>query len=478
MTSAKLQAQAKKGNPKAIAALLERQFKSQSLRAKVRLTRGCLQVILSSPQLSDRQVYISAIAQLLMTLNVKGIRRVKILAKYPHQKAPSWTHDFLLPTPSPAHRRVPGRRKNSGTARRRPRALHRRPTQKDPWLAVNLSVLLPGLGQCYAGKLLRGLGFFVVEAILLAIALATFFSPTGNSLTSFGLLFPIFIFYIINIIDAHKCFRTISFSQLENVLKNKRNRNNPWVAVFLSQILPGLGHLYLNKMFLGAVFLIGLILASNVARVYEGWIVVPPLMYAIAAYHAYFLGSRGQGDRPEPIVWVVALIVTLKVSFILLPAGVEHHFVQRFTIPSNSMQPTLQAGDRILVRKSPDYRPQFGDVVVFRAPKFAQQLDPNAGELFIKRVIGTPLEVVSLQDGIFYINDRPLQENYLGSLPTYPFDRQLVPEDSYFVLGDNRDESFDSHVWGFVPRKDIIGQAYKIYWPRSRIGAIESVKQE
>jgi len=115
---------------------------------------------------------------------------------------------------------------------------------------------------------------------------------------------------------------------------------------------------------------------------------------------------------------------------------------------------------------------------VFRAPKFAQQLDPNAGELFIKRVIGTPLEVVSLQDGIFYINDRPLQENYLDSLPTYPFDRQLVPEDSYFVLGDNRDESFDSHVWGFVPRKDIIGQAYKIYWPRSRIGAIESVKQE
>jgi signal peptidase I len=322
------------------------------------------------------------------------------------------------------------------------------------------------------------LGFFVVEAILLAIALAAFFSTTGNPLTSLVLLLPIFVFYIINIIDAHKCFKTISFSHLENVLKNQRNKNNPWVAVFLSQILPGLGHLYLKKMFLGAVFLIGLILASNIARVYEGWMVVPPLIYAIAAYHSYFLGSRGQRRRAEPIVFVVALILAVKVSFIVVPAGVEHDFAQRFTIPSNSMMPTLQVGDRILVRTSPDYRPEFGDVIVFRAPKFAQQLDPNAGELFIKRVIGTPLEVVSLKDGIFYINDRPLQEDYIGSVPTYPFERQIVPEDSYFVLGDNRDESFDSHVWGFVPQKNIIGQAYKIYWPLSRIGAIESVKKD
>lgn len=489
MTPAKLQAQAKQGDLRAIAALIDDCLTPHGMRAQVRLHQGLLSVSVHAPTPKHRQRCVSSIREMLINLGIPAVARVRILGKN-RDRSVIWSEEFDLGNGT--YMRTVGNRRRRRRNNSNPNGTLSTPTlnrrspstggqrrrsrngklQKDPWLAVNLSALFPGLGQMYAGKFFRGLGIILIEAVLITVALAAFFSPEGNTLTSLGLIFPIFGIYVVNIIDAHRCFKTLSFLRLERVLKNKRNKNNPWVAVFLSQILPGLGHLYLKNFGLGAILMISLILASNIARFHPGWLLVPPLLYAIACYHAYFSCPRSALHSRDPIVMIVSLILAFKLMGILIPAWVEHDFVQRFTIPSDSMVPTLRAGDQILALKSRTRPTQQGDLIVFRAPEFAQTLDPNAGDLFIKRTIGMPLDVLRVQDGIVYINNQPLSEDYVAGPAQYNLDPQIVPVDSYFVLGDNRNNSFDSHVWGYVPRNHIIGKAYKIYWPPDRIGPL------
>ncbi|MGL5196053.1 MAG: signal peptidase I [Chroococcales cyanobacterium] len=489
MTPANLQAQAKQGDLRAIAVLIDDCLTPHGMRAQVRLHQGLLSVSVQAPTPLHRQRCVSSIRELLIKLRIPAVARVRILGKN-RDRSVIWNEEFALGdgsnvrTVGTRRRRrrnnshpngtlsAPTRNRRSPSTGGQPRRSRRTKLQKDPWLAVNLSALFPGLGQIYAGKIFRGLGIILIEAVLITVAVASFFSPQGNTLTSLGLIFPILGIYVVNIIDAHRCFKTLSFLRLERVLKNKRNKNNPWVAVFLSQILPGLGHLYLKNFGLGAVLMISLILASNIARLHPGWLLVPPLLYAIACYHAYFSCPRSALHSRDPIVMIVSLILAFKLTAILIPAWIEHDFVQRFTIPSDSMVPTLLSGDKILALKSRNRPTQQGDLIVFRAPEFAKTLDPGAGDLFIKRTIGMPLDVIRLKDGIIYINNLPLSEEYVAGPAQYNLDPQIVPADSYFVLGDNRNNSFDSHVWGYVPRNHIIGKAYKIYWPPERIGPL------
>ncbi len=133
------------------------------------------------------------------------------------------------------------------------------------------------------------------------------------------------------------------------------------------------------------------------------------------------------------------------------------------------MLPTLQIGDGIFVDKSRNFTPQQGDLIVFRAPKAAQSKDVPADTLFIKRTIGKPGEVVEIKKGIVSVNNIPLDEPYVAAPPLYEWGSEMIPTGFYFVLGDNRNDSFDSHVWGYLPASNIIGKAYKIYWPPAHI---------
>jgi signal peptidase I len=135
------------------------------------------------------------------------------------------------------------------------------------------------------------------------------------------------------------------------------------------------------------------------------------------------------------------------------------------------MEPTLFAGDRIVISKV-DYRlhaPERGDVVVFRPPPPACPADASECVPFVKRVIAIAGDVVELRDGRVVVNGAPLVEPYAGaptgpegSAVTYPF---TVPADSLFVLGDNRPVSGDSRAWGAVPRSSVAGKAYAAFWP-------------
>jgi len=125
------------------------------------------------------------------------------------------------------------------------------------------------------------------------------------------------------------------------------------------------------------------------------------------------------------------------------------------------MEPGLHEGQRLLVNKVV-YRfhePERGDIVIFRPPG-----DPEATP-YIKRIIGLPGDTVRVKDGKVYINDSPLDEPYIKGPPSYRFSGTKVPEDNYFVLGDNRNNSNDSHNGWTVPRQNMLGKAWLSVWP-------------
>lgn len=348
---------------------------------------------------------------------------------------------------------------------------------KEPWLAVNLSMFFPGIGQLYAGEKFRGLGFVCVEGVLIAIASWSIFSPTGNTVTGLGCLVAIAILYFLNLFDAYACA-----SKKQNVQgseKIPRTKKDPWFAVFLSRILPGLGQLYIEKAIVGGFFLSSIIIVSGLASIFSNLVIFVPITSAVACYHAFVAFGRHPRQR-QPLITVIAgFVLAFGIVTSYLPSWIQQK-IELFEIPSKSMLPTLQVGDRVFVNKSSGYSPQRGNLVVFRVPQAARILQTEADkkdeQFFIKRVIGEPGQVVRIADGVVYIDNQPLQEAYITEPPAYDWGPMMVPAESYFVMGDNRNKSFDSHIWGFLPGYYLVGQAYKIFWPPERIQSLLTSK--
>ncbi len=153
--------------------------------------------------------------------------------------------------------------------------------------------------------------------------------------------------------------------------------------------------------------------------------------------------------------------------------GIRTFVAEARYIPSGSMLPTLQINDRLIVDKL-SYKfqpPQRGDIVVFSPTEKLQQ--QNFKDAFIKRIIGLPGDKIEVKGGKVYVNDKPLEEKYIAASPEYQYGPETVPPNSYLVLGDNRNNSYDSHYWGFVPREDIIGRAIVRFWPLNRMGELD-----
>lgn len=176
-------------------------------------------------------------------------------------------------------------------------------------------------------------------------------------------------------------------------------------------------------------------------------------------------------DKNPENPWLEGL-KTISISAVLA-LGIRTFVAEARYIPSESMLPTLEVNDRLIIEKV-SYRfnhPERGDVVVFSPTELLKQ--QQFKDAFIKRVIGLPGEKVEVQGGTVYINDRPLPEQYVEEKAEYRFGPVIVPEDHYLVLGDNRNNSYDSQEWGFVPRENIIGRAVIRFWPPDRLGSVD-----
>jgi signal peptidase I len=168
--------------------------------------------------------------------------------------------------------------------------------------------------------------------------------------------------------------------------------------------------------------------------------------------------------RKTVIEWLVILLVA-----VLAAVGLRTFVVQPFFIPSGSMEPTLLVNDKVLVNKlSYDFHPVHrGDVIVFKKPP--DDFSPGIKDL-IKRVIGLPGETISAQGGSVYINGQKLNERWLPKgVTTANFAPVHIPAGEYFVMGDNRGDSADSRVIGPISKNLIVGRAFMVVWPLSRI---------
>ncbi len=177
--------------------------------------------------------------------------------------------------------------------------------------------------------------------------------------------------------------------------------------------------------------------------------------------------TRWSRGRRVVIEWAVIIVVAVAASLV-----VRSYMFQTFSIPSGSMEPTLQIGDRIVVDKlSVEFGTiHIGDMIVFRAPpKVAADCSDAVPDL-VKRVIGVPGDHLSSRGDVVYVNHRPLDENWTHNEPLGGKIGPLtVPQGQYFVMGDNHSNSCDSRTWGTVPHGNIIGKVFLRIWPPSRL---------
>ncbi len=205
-----------------------------------------------------------------------------------------------------------------------------------------------------------------------------------------------------------------------------------------------------------------------------------------------FSAKTGTASHIGGIAWDLAQTLLLAVAIFL---GIRL-VIQNFKVEGTSMEPSLHNGQYLIVIKAaytridgtplatvldrgsqtspqtPEYLlgpPSRGDIAVF--------LSPTPGERdFIKRIIGVPGDTVEVRGGETYLNGKPLTEPYIRGPANYEVAPQVVPKGYYFVLGDNRPNSSDSHVWGFLPAENLIGKAWLSYWPPPEWGLVPTVR--
>jgi signal peptidase I len=163
------------------------------------------------------------------------------------------------------------------------------------------------------------------------------------------------------------------------------------------------------------------------------------------------------------------------IALVLIAIGVffvSRATVQSFYVLGSSMLPSLEDGQRLIVDKAIYHvrDPRIGDIIVFHPPN-------GSSNDYIKRIVATPGDTIEVRDGTVFINGTALNEPYINERPSYTFKAEEIPEGEYFVLGDNRNNSNDSHRWGTVPEEDIIGKAWLFVWPPGVIPSYDPLKQ-
>ncbi|MEJ2752247.1 MAG: signal peptidase I [Chloroflexota bacterium] len=172
--------------------------------------------------------------------------------------------------------------------------------------------------------------------------------------------------------------------------------------------------------------------------------------------------------RQPPEVFIREIIETLLLTFFIF--WLVHSLIGRYRIDGSSMNPTLLDGEYLVINNLSYLldEPEVGDIIVFRHPRNELNL--------IKRVVGLPGDNVKIDNGTVWVNGEALEEPYIADSPNYSGEWD-VPPDTIFVLGDNRNNSSDSHSWGFLPEENLLGKAFFVYWPPADWGEVPHYAQ-
>lgn len=281
---------------------------------------------------------------------------------------------------------------------------------------------------------------------------------------------------------------------------NKLKPKEPLIALLLTVLIPGLGHVYSGKENNGIKYFSVLILLPLILFLYVthplttanfgiGYILIAIFLFLVGLNIFVLIDSykcAKSFNKHHNIelntpklrkIWIIVCIIFF--MFIFHPSSlvgiyVKARMVKAFKIPTESMKPTLIEGDRLLVNKA-IYRssePKRGDIIVFKYPDKTELA-------FLSRVAGLPGESLEIKGGKLVINDKTIKSfvpngGYFNT-GDYGQSGQVIkiPQGKYFVLGDNTLNSRDSRYYGFVPKENLIGKAYKIYYPFDRSGAIK-----
>lgn len=269
------------------------------------------------------------------------------------------------------------------------------------------------------------------------------------------------------------------------------SRRRPWLAAALGFVWPGVGYLYAGQGLRALLLLLlfplaefGIFLLAVVVPLPVANIVIPATLWlalhTVVAYGAARAARAFGRDRPVPSFsrWYgcLAAVVLTAIVNLLWAHGFRVTFLEAYKIPSGSMEATILRGDRLLaVKWAYGWRepilsarlfrgrePARGELVVFLFPE-------DRSRAFLMRLIGLPGETVEMRDKRVLVNGTPLEEPYarfsaMDASMRDGWGPATVPVASYFVLGDNRDNSRDSRFWGFVPDEDLLGRAAVIYW--------------
>jgi len=275
----------------------------------------------------------------------------------------------------------------------------------------------------------------------------------------------------------------------------------PLLAVMLSTFLTGMGQVYSGKVSRGIAFFFIPLLSAIFLMLYLINPITPINIFVLApvailiifgiwiifdAYHcakSYNLTNNLErkisgGKKALLIVGIIFFAFIFNPCQIVaqsIASYIKSNVVQAYKFPSGSMEPTIQKQDRLLADKAiyKKSKPQRGDLVVFTYP-------PDPKKQFVKRLIAYGGETVEIKDGHIYINGQPcadakIKDRYYYNKGDYGQANKpvVVPEEAYYILGDNSASSMDSRYWGFVPNKNVSGKIYKIYWPMNRSGKVE-----
>jgi signal peptidase I len=360
-------------------------------------------------------------------------------------------------------------------------------TNYEPWLAVNYSLIFTGLGHIYIG---RKVGGYILILLQISIAISSILLLLSEYLVG---IFTIFIIPLVALVGAIDCYRKAKKNNTSKYEENRKENADPWIAVLLTKILPGIGHLYLKKYLMGLILLILYLLVLVVIAKYSFFVII--LVSGIVSGLVMYLSYRASSVRGERSGKTILLVIALNIAISLLVGafamGVREYCLQAYYLPGGSMEDTMLVGDHIYVRKY-SYQSLFssagssnekyikrGDIVVYMA-------DNETKKEYLHRCVAVGGDTFSIKDNRVFVNGVPLREPYAKGETSYRGYAKknlegVVPEGAIIVLGDNRENSFDSRGSGYIPADKVKGKAIVRYWYRdfikkpdfSRLGKIE-----